>query len=339
MPEPDSDASAPPPKPESGPGFEVRERTLARRFGLAAVSLVFLAVALLALRLAFGPTDATPQRTDDRREAISTVEPIPDLAPDVAAAPPATTARGAVAPPESGNAPHAIMAAIRDDQAETAGSGHVQAPQPSRPPTGIANVNAAIGSPDTPPDSVTTGLAQATTDTGPVPTDGEPGAPTDADPSPVAAGPESNSVRDTSPATDRQAVDDATASSTRAAPAGAAQPESGPASRHVARAQLTSDVVDLEPVDNLGGVVPADLPGGRVLYFAELRNLAGRHVVHRWERGGRVESEVIIRPRGPRWRSYSFKNLDADAVGPWRVTIVADDGTLLSARNLEIVAD
>ncbi len=100
----------------------------------------------------------------------------------------------------------------------------------------------------------------------------------------------------------------------------------------VARAQFTSAVMDREPVDELRAASVGD---GRVRFFTELRGLAGREVIHRWEHRGQVMAEVVITVGADRWRAWSSKRLLPAWTGIWQVSVVTD-GEVLGTWTLEV---
>jgi hypothetical protein len=100
---------------------------------------------------------------------------------------------------------------------------------------------------------------------------------------------------------------------------------------HVGRAQLTTNVVDREPVDVLGQSVRTASSGEDYVYFfTEIRNLAGQTIVHRWEHGGRVVASVSFRIGGNRWRVFSRRSIVAEQAGPWSVTAIGPGGNVLA---------
>ena len=90
----------------------------------------------------------------------------------------------------------------------------------------------------------------------------------------------------------------------------------------MARAQFTRAVVNREPVDEV-----LELPNTarEVFFFTDLRGLAGRRVVHRWEYQGRVMAEVGFDVGGPRWRVFSRKVLLPAQTGKWSVVVVDEE--------------
>ncbi len=99
--------------------------------------------------------------------------------------------------------------------------------------------------------------------------------------------------------------------------------------QRVARAQLTSNVVNREPVDSLSSPVKA--AGRDALYFfTDIRDLGGRTVTHRWEYDGNVVASIPFQIGGDRWRVYSRKSIAPGQTGSWTVTASAPDGTVLA---------
>ena len=105
----------------------------------------------------------------------------------------------------------------------------------------------------------------------------------------------------------------------------------GVAAGEVARAQFTTGVTDREPVD---AVTRVDADARTVYFFTELRDLQGRHVVHRWEYAGEPMAVVGFDVGGPRWRVWSSKQMLPEWEGLWRVQVVTDDGEVLADEIL-----
>ncbi len=99
----------------------------------------------------------------------------------------------------------------------------------------------------------------------------------------------------------------------------------------VSRATFTTGVSEYEPTDSV-----TELTSDHVIvyFFSELNDLAGQTVVHRWEYNGELMSEVPLAVAGPRWRTYSSKNLEPMWVGEWTVSVVDEAGNVLAKRNL-----
>lgn len=100
---------------------------------------------------------------------------------------------------------------------------------------------------------------------------------------------------------------------------------------HVGRAQLTTNVVNREPVDELGqSVRTATSRGDYIYFFTDIRDLAGQTITHRWEYGGSVVMSLPFRIGGNRWRVFSRKSIAADRTGPWSVTAIGPGGNVLA---------
>lgn len=100
---------------------------------------------------------------------------------------------------------------------------------------------------------------------------------------------------------------------------------------HIARARLTSNVVNREPVDSLTSPITVTASGPEAIYFfTEVVDFAGRTVTHRWEYGGNVVASVPFQIGGERWRVYSRKSVAPGQTGTWTVTASAPDGTVLA---------
>jgi hypothetical protein len=103
----------------------------------------------------------------------------------------------------------------------------------------------------------------------------------------------------------------------------------------VTRSVVTSDVADLEPVDNLGPNIALNDGGFQtVFYFTELRNFTAGQIVHRWVYNGRVIADVPLRVDGGwRWRTYSSKDLLPGMTGEWSVSVIDGDGRELGRQE------
>lgn len=105
----------------------------------------------------------------------------------------------------------------------------------------------------------------------------------------------------------------------------------------LARAQLTSDVQNREPVDALSGTVSLEnSPSQQVFFFTELRDFKDRQVFHRWEHDGEVVADVELKIGSQTWRTYSSKNLASNDTGHWRVSVVDDTGKTLHVTEFQL---
>ncbi len=109
---------------------------------------------------------------------------------------------------------------------------------------------------------------------------------------------------------------------------GAAEPE-------VARALLTRGIHEREPIDQV------DTLGSNqkiVYFFTDLRNLQGVTITHRWELEGLLMAEVPFTVGAARWRVWSSKNLVAESVGNWVVSVVGSAGQVLESTSFSYSA-
>ena len=99
----------------------------------------------------------------------------------------------------------------------------------------------------------------------------------------------------------------------------------------VGRATFTTGISEREPMDSV-----TQLTNDHVIvyFFSELNDMAGKTVLHRWEYNGQLMAEVPLAVGGPRWRTYSSKNLEPMWLGEWAVSVVDDQGNVLAKREL-----
>jgi hypothetical protein len=122
-----------------------------------------------------------------------------------------------------------------------------------------------------------------------------------------------------------------------AAPATEAEPEiAEPVNKnpHIARALLTSAIVDREPADDIDSVSKDQQ---RVYFFTELTGLKGKTVTHRWEYQGKIMAEVNFNVSSPQWRCYSSKNILPQWRGSWTVSVVDEQNQVLVEKQFEVV--
>lgn len=98
----------------------------------------------------------------------------------------------------------------------------------------------------------------------------------------------------------------------------------------VARAVFTSGIADREPIDQLDALAN-DVE--EVVFFTEVRGLAGGELIHRWEYAGEVVAEVPFAIGGDRWRVWSTKQLPTGSLGEWSVTVVDGAGSPLATES------
>lgn len=113
----------------------------------------------------------------------------------------------------------------------------------------------------------------------------------------------------------------------------AAEERSAPADAaagRVARAAVTTAVLNREPVDSVDRVSDEV---AQLSYFTELIDLQGQTVTHVWERQGEEMARVSFEIGGPRWRVHSTKRLRPDWIGAWKVSVVDGAGNELRSDH------
>lgn len=98
----------------------------------------------------------------------------------------------------------------------------------------------------------------------------------------------------------------------------------------VARSVVTTEVVDREPTNEL-----AQVPAGEtdVLFFTELRGMAGQTVNHRWIHAGEAVADVSFNVGGPRWRVWSSKKMMPEWEGDWTVQVIDANGEVVAEKQ------
>ncbi len=99
----------------------------------------------------------------------------------------------------------------------------------------------------------------------------------------------------------------------------------------VVRSIFTSAVKDREPVDNIKQL---DTHSDKVIYYTELRDMAGQTATHRWEYNGKVMAEVKFKVGGSRWRVWSSKKLVPGWTGEWKVSVLNGANEVISEAVL-----
>lgn len=133
------------------------------------------------------------------------------------------------------------------------------------------------------------------------------------------------------------------ADSTAGAPAvggPAPSPEKGEMTVTVARALLTSEIRDQEPVDRLSGSLQSSEEDTLTIYFfTEVRGKPGELVVHRWQHNGVTVTEVPFRiGDSQRGRVFSRRVIAAEDAGDWRATVVDQSGRIIESRSMRVMA-
>lgn len=95
----------------------------------------------------------------------------------------------------------------------------------------------------------------------------------------------------------------------------------------VVRSIFTTAVKDREPTNSIKQL---DTNSNKVIYYTELRDMAGQTATHRWEYNGKVMAEVKFKVKGARWRVWSSKSLLPGWTGEWKVSVLNGANEVIS---------
>ncbi|WP_168171519.1 DUF2914 domain-containing protein [Lacimicrobium sp. SS2-24] len=97
----------------------------------------------------------------------------------------------------------------------------------------------------------------------------------------------------------------------------------------VLRSQLTSEIQNREPVDDLQDeVVGRTGEITRVWFFTHIENRMNQQIVHKWFHQGTLMAEVTFDIGSNSWRTWSSKDLLPKWQGGWQVQVWAGDQIL-----------
>lgn len=99
-----------------------------------------------------------------------------------------------------------------------------------------------------------------------------------------------------------------------------------------ATAVVCTSIADRAPVGTADRF-PASV--GRLMCFSDVRDGAGK-VVHVWIRGDKEVFSIELRAQGPRWRTWSEKQILPEWTGPWRVEVRSVEGAVLATANFTL---
>ena len=101
----------------------------------------------------------------------------------------------------------------------------------------------------------------------------------------------------------------------------------------VKRAQFTSLVTDREPVDDL---LSTSTSLEKLFFFTELIDMNGKTMTHRWRYLDDVVAEIPFSIKGPRWRVFSYKTLQAGLEGEWTVELIDEVGNTYGEFAIQV---
>ena len=93
-------------------------------------------------------------------------------------------------------------------------------------------------------------------------------------------------------------------------------------------------------IENLTPVSPGetfDSGVGKLYCLTRVKTPGGSASIrHLWFYGDRMVMEITLPVKSTLWRTYSSKTILPNAVGPWRVVVTAEDGTVLRTLHFTI---
>lgn len=107
-----------------------------------------------------------------------------------------------------------------------------------------------------------------------------------------------------------------------------------PAAIEIIREVVAAGVSNREPVDP-GQVFDPSL--GRIYYFTEVHAAdPPTEITHVWYYGDREMARVPLTVEGPKWRTWSSKEILPDWTGEWKVEAVSDQGIVLASQSFSL---
>jgi len=108
-------------------------------------------------------------------------------------------------------------------------------------------------------------------------------------------------------------------------------------SRSIKRAQLTSNVIQGEPVDSIGPTIPMNAKGLiRVYLLMETSGLKGQTLFHDWYWNSKRMAHARIPIKRNSQTAASSKFIDRIMMGPWEVRIVDEKNKVLATTAFEV---
>ncbi len=102
----------------------------------------------------------------------------------------------------------------------------------------------------------------------------------------------------------------------------------------VSRAAVCTAIEDREPV---GAADTFDIDVGKVYLSAEVMGAdENTPIKHIWYYDGDAVLTVDMTISGPRWRTWSYKNIYESMTGKWRAEITDEQGNVLKSVSFEI---
>ncbi len=109
-------------------------------------------------------------------------------------------------------------------------------------------------------------------------------------------------------------------------------------SNHITQAQLTTNIRNRTPVDNIQSSIDMNAEGLlRIYLFTEMQDLVGNTLYHSWYRNGKRMARVPISVRNRSARASSSKFIDRFMTGNWTVEVRDNAGTLMVTAEFDVL--
>ena len=92
-------------------------------------------------------------------------------------------------------------------------------------------------------------------------------------------------------------------------------------------AQLTTNIKDREPVDDISSYVT----GSEVIFYTELVAFPDKFITHEWYYEGELQTSVNLKINALSgiWRTWSSKRFQETNIGNWFVLVRGEQGKIL----------
>lgn len=102
------------------------------------------------------------------------------------------------------------------------------------------------------------------------------------------------------------------------------------------KAQLTSNIQQRQPVDDINQISLGDKLSKPIFIFLHLNNFRGEKILINWYYRDQSVARITLPVGNNDWRTYSSKVLNRHKLGPWRVTASDQAGNLVTEFKFRV---
>lgn len=102
------------------------------------------------------------------------------------------------------------------------------------------------------------------------------------------------------------------------------------------KAQLTSNIQQRQPVDDINQISLGDKLSKPIFLFLHLNNFRGEKILINWYYRDQSVAKITLPVGNNDWRTYSSKVLNRHRLGPWRVTASDQAGNLVTEFKFRV---